>query len=147
MSEINISMNSDAFSDILNEELIRSLNDGYEQEILNLLFFLSSLKLKTKGLIIKEALKLDNGFTRIIALDYWVNKNDQVVRTPTEAKFINSYVKDLEKELFDASLDNSHWLLIYESKMHGLLNLGDFTGKTVELFNRMLEMGVSFYVG
>ena len=132
-------------SEIINAELRCGLQDGHEQEVLNLLFFLRAIGLELEGSLLLDSLKMGNDFIDVIALDCWVNKNDLVKRSLNEARAINQEVNRISDALQKESVDGEHWLLIYEAKAHKLLNAGDFTGKAAVFFEKMLDQGVSFY--
>ena len=132
-------------SEIINAELRCGLQDGHEQEVLNLLFFLRAIGLELEGSLLLESLKMGNDFIDVIALDFWVNKNNLVKRLPKEARAINQEVNRISDSLQKESVDGERWLLIYEAKVHKLLNIGEFTGKAAVFFEEMLDQGVSFY--
>ena len=54
-------------------------------------------------------------------------------------------VKSLESDLAGLSMDGEHWLLLYEAKIHGLLEVDISRGGTADFFSKMEELGVSFY--
>lgn len=130
---------------IINQELERSLDEGHEQEVLNLLYFLRQLGLCIKGNLLAKTFSLNCDFIDIIALDFWVNHKD-LVKGDSETKLsITGVVKQLEYELAGLSMDSEHWLLLYEAKIHGFLKVDISKGKTANFFSKMNELGVSFY--
>ena len=129
----------------MNRELERSLEEGYEQEILNLLFFLRRLNLEIEGALLLRTLDSDCDFIRILALDFWVNCKNKVKRDRSEAVQLNKVVGDLENEFQNASYDDEHWLLLHEARMHKLLKLDASRGRTAFFFEEMQRLGVSFY--
>lgn len=132
-------------AEIINRELDRSLQDGYDQEVLNLLFFLRAINLEIEGSLLLGALDMENDFIDVIALDFWTNRNDLVNKSSNEAHEIDRAVGKIADELRRETVDGEHWLLIYEAKAHSLLDIGEFSGKTADFFAAMLDQGVSFY--
>lgn len=132
-------------AEIINRELDRSLQDGYDQEVLNLLFFLRAINLEIEGSLLLGALDMENDFIDVIALDFWTNRNDLVNKSSNEAHEIDGAVGKIADELRRETVDGEHWLLIYEAKAHSLLDIGEFSGKTADFFAAMLDQGVSFY--
>lgn len=140
-----IVVGEEKLSTIINNELDRSLSDGFEQEVLNLLYFLRTLNLKIKASSLVQALAMDNDFISIIVLDFWVKEKDLVRYTDEEAGKLDESINQLVGDLSLESVDGEHWLLLYEARFHGFLKLGEFRGKTAEFFDEMLKQGVSFY--
>lgn len=138
-------LGDDELSKIVNDELERALAERFEQEVLNLLFFIRKLELNVRGQLLLDSLYLENDFIDILALDLWVKCGDRVVRSVGEARKINKAVDDLEKEMQVQSMDGEHWLLLYEASVHGLLEVDIEKGKTSAFFKKMKERGVSFY--
>lgn len=130
---------------IINQELKRSLEEGYEQEVLNLLYFLRQLGLRVEGTLLAKTFELDCDFVDIISLDLWVNHRDLVIRDSETELLIAESIKQLENDLTSHSMDGEHWLLIYEAKIHGLLAVDISKGRTADFFSEMKELGVSFY--
>lgn len=139
-------LGADRLSEIINSELSKSLREGYEQEVLNLLFFLKSLNLELLGSNLRQALDMQNDFISIVVLDIWKHHNSSVQRSRSEAKQINERIKDLELNMKQESLDGEHWLLLFESKMHGLLDVGNSDGKSAWFFEEMEKRKISFYL-
>lgn len=135
----------DRLSDIINNELELSLREGYEQEVLNLLFFLRRLHLRIRGDLLLEALKKGNDFISIIGLDFWINERELVAREPKQARLLNEEIRRLEEGLHNQSMDGEHWILLYEARMHNLLNVDITQGKTASFFMEMEKLGISFY--
>lgn len=138
--------------DMLFEELdnllTQYLNLELEQESATLLYFCKMFDVKVSGPNIRRALDGRCDLARIIALDYWTNNNANVIRSSAMARMINRRIKELSDWLSTESVDGEHWLLIYESHMHNLLPaLGEFIGKTVPFFEKMKQLGISFYDG
>lgn len=135
----------DRLSNLLAGELKKSLEDRYEQEILNIAFFQRTLGTTIAGDNLLGALNIDNDFIRIIALDIWANHRDKVRIEANCGTIISEYVMNLEREMQGQSMDGEHWLLLYESAMHGLLNIAINNGKTASFFEEMNRLGISFY--
>lgn len=132
-------------SEIVNAELARSLQDSHEQEVLNLLFFLRLVNLKIKDSSLLNALNMENDFISVLALDFWSNRKDLIEESSGAAYDIDRRVRELAVNLSQEKVDGEHWLLIYESKVHHLLDLGEFSGKTADFFKAMLDQRISFY--
>lgn len=137
--------NGERLTEIINHELERSLDEGYEQEVLNLLYFLRQLCLRVEGALLAKTFNLDCDFIDIIALDFWVNHRDLVTLDDDVELLIAGSVKSLESDLAGLSMDGEHWLLLYEAKIHGLLEVDISRGGTADFFSKMEELGVSFY--
>lgn len=131
--------------EIINHELERSLEEGYEQEVLNLLYFLRQLGLRIEGTLLAKTFDLDCDFVNIISLDFWVNHRDLVKCDSETALQIAKSIEQLESDLARLSMDGEHWLLLYEAKTHGLLEVDITQGNTAGFFSEMKELGVSFY--
>lgn len=135
----------DRLADIVNNELNRSLGEGLEQETLNLLFFLRTLNLEVEGSLMPPALSMHNDFINVILLDLWFAKKDKVRRNATEARKINEAIKSIESKLQNQSFSGEHWLLLYEAKSRSYFDLAIADDKTTAFFNKLMELGVSFY--
>ena len=138
-------LGNEKLSQIVNDELKRSLSERFEQEVLNLLFFIRKLGLTVKGSLLLDSFNLENDFIDIIALDLWVKCNSKVDRDRSDARKINATVSSLEEEMELQTMDGEHWLLLYESCVHGLLNVDIDKGKTSVFFKKMKELNLSFY--
>lgn len=136
---------AERLAELLNTELEKSLEDGYEQEILNLLYFQRVMEAEIEGKLLLEALDIDNDFIRIIALDLWVNGRSRVNRTPHVAGKNNKKAQVIETAMQGQSMDGEHWLLLFESDVHGLMAVSIDNGKTAPFFKEMKRLGISFY--
>lgn len=132
-------------SKIINSELNLSLEENYEQEVLNLLYFLRVMGLDIDGELLLKALRMRNDFISILALDLWVNSKEYVQRERTVAHKLNEARDTICDELRGSSMDGEHWLLLYEAKMHGLFDADITVGRTAKLFEKMANLGISFY--
>lgn len=141
-------INSAALTEAFNKELSSSLHGELQQESLLFVQLIKDLELSISADNLLGILNSDNDFAILIALDLWKNRNKSVIRTPTQAKAINSAIKELSQSLAGEKMSGSRWLLLYEATMHKL-----FTAEympTVELnefFEAMKMLKISFYIG
>lgn len=131
---------------ILNDELSRSLSLGLQQESLCFLHMFIELNLEVDGENILSVLKSDNDFAIILGLDLWKNRNRSVVRSSFVAKQINESIIELSNQLKGENFYGSRWLLLYEIKMHGLIDSSTMPVIDQNLFIDILKARmVSFY--
>lgn len=88
---------------------------------------------------------MGNDLITIIVLDIWKNANEKVKRDKSIAQKLNAARADIEKEMQSQSMDEEHWLLLYEARLHRLFNADINVGNTSPLFKKMEELGISFY--
>lgn len=135
-------------SEIANRELSQSLRRGLEQESLMFLYLIHNLELQISASNIIDVLRSQDDFSIIIALDIWKHHNSAVTRTKSEAKWINSAIRDLANDLVDEQYEGARWLLLHETEMHKLLPPGVYTPKPRGNFFQLLyDKGISFYEG
>lgn len=139
-------MGAARLAEIVDGELEKSLDGRLEQEVANLLYFVKELDLQVRAPQLTRAIEDGSDFARIIALDLWRNCNSRVIRDRAEAARLNKCIARLSDDMQHMSMDGEHWLLLYESKRHGLLkNINVTQGKTAPFFDTLDELDVSFY--
>lgn len=137
---------TESLAQTLSEQIVQDLAHGFDQEVLDSLYFAKKLGLPLSARCVLEVLRQGCDLAVIIALDYWRNRRELVAPTPYETRLINAQRRDLERRLKGASLDESHWMLLYESHRHGLLrSVSVDKGATAWFFERLDKMGVDFY--
>ena len=131
---------------VFNRELSCSLDNQLQQESLLFIQILRDLNLTVTGDNIIKVLNGDNDFAIIIALDFWKKNNSRVIRTQAQARKINQAIDKLLEKLKGEKLSGSRWLLLYEIMVNELVPKAK--QPVVEkdaFFEKMLELGVSFY--
>lgn len=121
------------------------LEDCYEQETLNYLYFQRELEVMIEGENLLQSLKIDNDLIRIISLDLWINRNESIEADASLVSEINELISAIQNDMQGQSMDGEHWLLLYESDMHGFMNVSIKNGGTASFFEEMRRLGISFY--
>lgn len=138
----------DIITDLMNNELAKSIDNELQEEALLFLQIIKELELSIIASNLINILKCSNDFAIIIGLDVWKNRNKSVIRNPHEASQINRTIKELCNSLKGEQYNGARWLLLYEMKIHGLvapemlpvLDVDDF-------FDEMYKNRVTFYKG
>lgn len=135
-------------TDALNTMIEQELEMGLQQECAFLLNFAKLLRVQVSGQNILNAIQARDDFSRILALDFWRNQRKQVSSDYSTSRKINKAISNLADELSTETMDGEHWLLMYEARMHHLIDGIDITkGKTGPFFELLEEYGISFYDG
>lgn len=141
-------ISSAALTEAFNRELSSSLRGELQQESLLFVQLIKDLELCIFADNLLGILNSDNDFAILIALDLWKNRNKSVIRKPTQAKAINSAIKDLSQSLAGERMTGSRWLLLYEATMHKLFSAQYMPDVELnDFFKAMQARNVSFYIG
>lgn len=133
--------------EIMNEELLNSLNNKLEQESLFFIYIIRELNLNLKAENLVSVLKNGDDFSIIIALDIWKNRTNTVISDNTDtATMINKNIEEWAINLKDEDMNGDRWLLLYEISMHDLIPEFIFPKKIfTSFFKKLEEQNVSFY--
>ncbi len=133
-------------TELINRELSISINEELQQETLIFLHIIKELKLSLHSKNLINILSRSNDFAIIIALDIWKNRKAYVDRTRQQATQIRKAIEQLSVELKGEEYSGARWLLIYEMKIHGLMDVGLMpTPKSDDFFSKLYEYQVTFY--
>ena len=139
-------ISTDTLTIVFNKELSKSLENELQQEALLFIQIIRDLNLSISAANILGAIKSDNDFAIIIALDMWRNRNAKVQRSRTEAHSINSAIQQLINTLNGETLNGNRWLLLYEIKANKLVDESQLPAFEINpFFKKMLSLGITFY--
>lgn len=133
-------------SNIANNELMQSLKRELQQESLLFLHLIHEIRLDISAENVIVALKSQDDFSIIIALDIWQHHKSLVKRTKAQASEINKAINALVAELTGESYQGTRWLLLHEAEMHNLLPKGIYSPiPKPPFFDSLFNNRISFY--
>ena len=136
----------DIVTELINRELSISIHDELQQETLVFLHIIKELKLTLTAENLINILCCSNDFAIIIALDIWKNRKKTVERTRSQATAIRKAIEQLSIELDGEEYSGARWLLMYEVKIHGLMESRLMpTPAADDFFKKLYACRVTFY--
>ncbi len=136
----------DIVTELINRELSISIHDELQQETLVFLHIIKELKLTLSAENLINILCCSNDFAIIIALDIWKNRRKTVDRTRPQATAIRKSIEQLSAELKGEEYSGARWLLMYEIKIHGLMESQLMPEPTKDdFFEKLYASRVIFY--
>lgn len=133
-------------NELINRELQNSINNELQQESLVFLQIIKELKLSLYANNLINILCCSNDFAIIIALDIWKNRKHAIERSRPQATSIRKAIEQLSKDLQGETYSGSRWLLLYELKIHGLIDLSLLSSIPSDpFFDKLYECQVTFY--
>lgn len=136
----------DIVTELINRELSISIHDELQQETLVFLHIIKELKLTLTAENLINILCCSNDFAIIIALDIWKNRKKTVERTRSQATAIRKAIEQLSIELNGEEYSGARWLLMYEVKIHGLMESRLMpTPAADDFFEKLYACRVTFY--
>lgn len=131
----------------VNMTMATALESKHDQEALNGFYYCAELNLNIWASNIESAISKGNDLCKIIALDYIRHRKAKISQWDEREPGIMQAVDSLEQSLKSATTDGPHWLLLFESLNHDLMNVTLGNGVTSDLMQQLGELEVSFYQG
>lgn len=136
----------DIVTELINRELSISIQDELQQETLVFLHIIKELTLSLHADNLINILHCSNDFAIIIALDIWKSRRKTVERTRQQTKLIGKAIQQLSEELKGEEYSGARWFLLYEIKIHGLMDSVLMpTPSMGAFFDKLYESRVTFY--
>ncbi len=136
----------EVITELINRELNIAIHDELQQEALVFLNIIRELKLPLSAENLISVLRCSNDFAIVMVLDIWKSRKKLVTRTRQQATEIRKAIESLSQELKGEEYSGARWFLLYEIKIHGLVNPELMPLPTDDdFFVKLHECGVTFY--